>query len=281
MAGPVVISNNYIHDCGLITWQAPGVRVSTNATVIRNNLFNFPEQAIADHDVDNCKFLLNNISNCMQHNEDMGAYYQYYGTATTLHHTRGNLIQSNLFQMVGTNYNATGADPRNFYRPAIYLDEQSSNTVIDHNITLGCPMGVLCNIAHSNAVQNNIFVNTNPGTYMGLRLYISPDSTAPNKMVNNIIYTSTNFQADNSSLWGSWANNLFWSTGNATNGVPASVTIADPMFTNTLSSIFGFLPGSPALSLGLTPLVLTPLPRGVIDAMPPPPPTDLQGRAGP
>ena len=76
MAGPVVVSNNYIHDCGLITWQAPGVRVNTNALVTQNNLFNFHTSAIADHDVDNCVFSLNSISNCMFTEEDMGAYYQ-------------------------------------------------------------------------------------------------------------------------------------------------------------------------------------------------------------
>jgi hypothetical protein len=47
-AGPVLVSNNYIHDCGLITWQAPGVRVNTNAAVTQNSLFNFHASAIAD-----------------------------------------------------------------------------------------------------------------------------------------------------------------------------------------------------------------------------------------
>jgi hypothetical protein len=272
VAGPVVISNNYIHDCGLITWQAPGVRVSTNATVIQNNLFNFPEQAIADHDVDNCRFLLNNISNCMQHNEDMGAYYQYFGSSTTLPHTVGNLIQSNLFQAVGTNINATGADPRNFFRPCIYLDEQSSNTVVDHNITLGSPMAVLCNIARSNAFQNNIFVNTNTNasTYVGLRFYASSDSTLPDKVTNNLFYTSTNFLIDNSNVWSSWAGNLFYSTFPATNSVPPGSTIANPLFTNIVyPSVFGFLSGSPATNLGITPLVLTPLPQDILNGVGP------------
>ena len=111
MAGPVVVSNNYIHDCGLISWQSPGVRVNTNALVTQNNLFNFHTSAIADHDVDNCVFSLNSISNCMFTEEDMGAYYQYFGSYTTLAHPHGNVIISNLFQSVGTNYNVSGGDP--------------------------------------------------------------------------------------------------------------------------------------------------------------------------
>ena len=94
MAGPVVVSNNYIHDCGLITWQAPGVRVNTNALVTQNNLFNFHTSAIADHDVDNCVFSLNSISNCMFTEEDMGAYYQYFGSYTTLAHPMANHRQA-------------------------------------------------------------------------------------------------------------------------------------------------------------------------------------------
>jgi hypothetical protein len=64
-AGPVLVSNNYIHDCGMITWQAPGVRVNTNAVVTQNNLFNFHTSAIADDYSANCVFSLNSISNCM------------------------------------------------------------------------------------------------------------------------------------------------------------------------------------------------------------------------
>jgi hypothetical protein len=263
MAGPVVVSNNYIHDCGLITWQAPGVRVSTNATVIQNNLFNFHTSAIADHDVDNCRYLYNSISNCMTTEEDMGGYYQYFGSATAIPHTVGNIIRSNLFQSVGTNYNVSGGDPRNFYRPAVYLDEQSSNTVVDHNIMLGCPTAVFCNIAHSNAVLNNVFVNTNPGTYMGMRLYISSDSTLPNNVSGNIFYTSTNFVMDNSSLWSSWAGNLCWSTYPLNGGVPAAATISNPMFTSMPNANFTFQTGSPATGMGIVPLTFAQQTLGV------------------
>src|SRR5208282_5912864 len=98
-AGPVVVSNNYIHDCGLVCWQSPGVSVNTNAIVIQNNLFNFHTSAIAYYGVDNCQFLLNSISNCMSTEEDMGAYYQFFGVDNTIPHPHGNIIRSNLFQM--------------------------------------------------------------------------------------------------------------------------------------------------------------------------------------
>jgi hypothetical protein len=262
MGGPTLISNNVIHDTGLITWQCPAVRVCTNATIIQNSIYNCPESAIADHDVDDCRFVLNCISNCVQRNEDIGAYYQYFGSYTTLSHPHGNLIQSNLFCDVGTRRNANGEDRRNFFRPAIYLDEQSSNTVVDHNITLGCPTPVFCNKARSNAVLNNVFINTN-STYVGLRLYISASSAAPNRVSKNIFLTSSNFIVDNPKLWGGWSDNLFWSSRGLNSGVPDGAVIANPLLTVLAGSSFEFQDGSPARRLGIEPVSLVCLQRGV------------------
>jgi subtilisin-like proprotein convertase family protein/arylamine N-acetyltransferase len=275
MAGPVVVSNNYIHDCGLITWQAPGVRVSTNATVIQNNLFNFHTSAIADHDVDNCRFLYNSISNCMTTEEDMGGYYQYFGSATAIPHTVGNIIRSNLFQSVGTNYNVSGGDPRNFYRPAVYLDEQSSNTVVDHNITLGCPTPFFCNIAHSNAVLNNVFVNTNTPDSTGyagwVRMYASSDTTQPNLVGQNVYYACGKNLVDNPAVWGSWAGNLFWSTTGLTGNVPAGATIANPLFTGLSAGNVTYQSGSVAPGLGIIPLTFAQQTLGVGNSSSPSP----------
>jgi hypothetical protein len=216
--------------------------------------------------------------------EDMGGYYQYFGSATAIPHTVGNIIRSNLFQSVGTNYNVSGGDPRNFYRPAVYLDEQSSNTVVDHNITLGCPTPFFCNIAHSNAVLNNVFVNTNTPDSTGyagwVRMYSSSDTTPPNLVGQNVYYACGSNIVDNPTLWSSWAANLFWSTSNLTKNVPAGATVANPMFTNELSSIIAFQSGSPASGMGISPLILTPLFRGVTGVMPPPAPTGLRVTSG-
>ena len=43
-------------------------------------------------------------------NEDMGAYYQYYGTGSMIH-PHGNLIQSNLFQRVGNQFQRERGGP--------------------------------------------------------------------------------------------------------------------------------------------------------------------------
>ena len=94
---PCLISNNFIHDTGLISWQSPAVRVSQHALVIQNNIFNSKETAIGNHEMDGCTITLNYISNAMTVLRDMGAVYTYFGD-TMMPHTNGNMICSNLFQ---------------------------------------------------------------------------------------------------------------------------------------------------------------------------------------
>jgi hypothetical protein len=245
MAGPVVVSNNYIHDCGLITWQAPGVRVNTNALVTQNNLFNFHTSAIADHDVDNCVFSLNSISNCMFTEEDMGAYYQYFGSYTTLAHPHGNVITSNLFQSVGTNYNNESANtnqqfqPINTFRPAIYLDEQSSNTLVSANQTINCPTPTFLNIAFYNTISNNVNINTNSvAGYDCVRRYassVSDDGQSSNNiLVNNWDYgVATNVYdaaTGSTNAYSLISNNITYSTN------PAGIVGLPPGFITTNST---------------------------------------------
>jgi hypothetical protein len=244
MAGPVVVSNNYIHDCGLITWQAPGVRVNTNALVTQNNLFNFHTSAIADHDVDNCVFSLNSISNCMFTEEDMGAYYQYFGSYTTLAHPHGNVITSNLFQSVGTNYNNESAntnwpDNRNFFRPAVYLDEQSSNTLVSGNQTINCPTPSFLNIAFFNTISNNVNINTSSvAGYDCVRRYASTvlddGQSSNNVLVNNWDYgVATNVYdaaRGSTNAYSLISNNTTYSTN------PAGIVGLPPGFITTNST---------------------------------------------
>jgi hypothetical protein len=264
---PCVISNNFIHDTGLISWQSPGVRVSQQGLVIQNSIFNSKEAAFADHDVDACTFTLNYVSNAMTVLRDLGAFYTYFGDATTLPHTNGNVVSSNVFQNVGLANDYDDSDPRDEYRPAVYFDEYTSNSVVQDNVFLDCKIPFFCNIATSNAVLGNIVFNTNA---QYLRIYASPDSSPPNSIQANVFYSSTNILVDNPQIWDSWADNLFWSDCNPplTNNVPQGAVIADPQF---VAPPFAFGPNSPAPALGIAPLVWKPLARGVQFINPAPP----------
>lgn len=250
-----IISNDFIHDCGLIAWQSPGVRVSTNSTVIQNDLWNFRVAAIAGQDVDQCNFLLNSISNAMQTEEDFGAYYQYFGSGASPH-PHGNRIISNLWQNIGTNFNVSGGDARNFYRPATYLDEQSSNTVVAMNIFINCPTPLFQNIGHSNAWQTNFIYNpNNVVNYDGLRLYSSSDSTL-GQLIGTVGYGVSNTVIDNfgAALSGSSPNLIYSTNIGLAQTLPSYVTNQNPLLAQ-FSEPFIYQGNSPALASNIVPLM--------------------------
>jgi hypothetical protein len=107
-------------------------------------------------------------------------------------------IISNLFQCVGTNYNNESANTNssaavNKFRPAIYLDEQSSNTLVSANQTINCPTPSFLNIAFFNTLSNNVNINTNSAAgYDCVRRYASTvfddGQSSNNILVNNWDY---------------------------------------------------------------------------------------------
>jgi len=260
-AAPCVISNNYIHDTGLISWQSPAVRVSRQGMVIQNNIFNSKMTAIGDHDMDLCVIALNYISNAMTVLRDMGAVYTYFGDGA-IPYLDGNVIASNVIQNVNPPPAGDGSDPRDYFQPAVYFDEETSNSVVQGNVFLNCNIPFFCNTSTSNAVTGNVAVNTGCAY---LRIYASPDSTPPNVMQGNVFVSNTNIVTDNPWVWNSWQGNLFWSTDASANSlanssIPDGAAYANPQFTGPA---FDYIPSSPAPWLGIAPLVWEPSDPGV------------------
>jgi hypothetical protein len=176
--------------------------------------------------------------------EDMGAYYQYFGSYTTLAHPHGNVITSNLFQSVGTNYNNESAntnwpDNRNFFRPAVYLDEQSSNTLVSGNQTINCPTPSFLNIAFFNTISNNVNINTSSvAGYDCVRRYASTvlddGQSSNNVLVNNWDYgVATNVYdaaRGSTNAYSLISNNTTYSTN------PAGIVGLPPGFITTNST---------------------------------------------
>lgn len=257
--GPVTVSNNFIDHVGLISWQSPGVRANTNALIIQNSIFDMMETAYECSHSLYCRFILNSVSNTMQVNEDMGTLYQYFGPYPTGDgiNQNGNIVQSNLFQSCGTNYNALGTDSRNFFRATLYWDECSSNVIGDHNEILGSPLAHQINEGRLLTISNSIFINLNylptngSPQLAGLRINVSSDSTGPpNVFQQNVIISGTNVQSDNSGKWNSWGTNLVYSTfgppipTGATNTLQAGVPIQNPL-ANSYTPPVTFMASSP------------------------------------
>ena len=261
MAPGDLASNNFVHDCGWMNPQAPGLRINTNSIIIQNTFSNCASAGISDHDVDNCQFLLNHWTNCMQTNEDMGAYYQYFGAATTLPHPHGNIIRSNLFDSCGIGPNVfspngpPGTDARNFYRPAIYLDEYSSNTVVDHNITLNCPTPFFQNLSRLNVLSNHLSIVTASivAGYDPTRIYQDPTSdgigTQQSVLTGVVLQSSgTGLVIDNSSQYSANSGtNIAYSPAGSITGLPTIFGQFNPLFTSTTTPL-AVSPASPVLA---------------------------------
>jgi hypothetical protein len=239
--GPCILSNNFIHSIGNICYQSPGIRVSAGAIVTHNDIFDCKVEAIGDSYMAGCSIIYNHVSNCVQVLRDMGAFYTWHGY--------GNIVSSNLFErVVGVHEN--GADPRDWYRNAIYFDALTSNSVAQGNVVFDARDPIFLNIASSNAVINNMFVTTNDV----VNIYAGGGFN--NRFERNIVHSSSNLVVDRATNWNSFASNVFWSTCSPplTNNVPAGATIADPLFKNISALDFGFQPGSAGPALGIWPI---------------------------
>ena len=243
--GPCVISNNLFRSTGLLSFQSPAIRVSESALVTRNDIFDAKMVAIGDHKMARSTISYNHISNAMTVLRDCGAFYCYNGIS--------NVVTCNLFENIGRGVQGNGSDARDWYRNTIYFDELTYGSIASSNVTVNSKMPFFMNIATSNAVLNNVFINTN-GEY--LRIYASSSSSLPNRVERNIFLSSTNIIVTNPGKWNSWSGNIFWSTSRPplTNNVPAGATIADPFFADLSGPVLAFQNNSPARAFGIMPL---------------------------
>lgn len=250
---PTTIAFNTISNAGWLIWSAPSVRVNSGATVVSNTILNSKTSAIADSGMDNCGIGYNWISNAVQVLEDIGAFYEYHNvTAGAAPSIYGNIVFSNVICWVGNSSSGDGSQAINFYQPAVYLDEQTSNNVVRDNIFLNCKCPAFMNSCTNNYWINNDFINTQLGAYGGVRIYTD---TATNFFSYNIFYSATNFTCDNSNLsvWNS--NNIFYSTINLTNNPNCGQSIStNPFFASVPNNFLYFTTPSVATNLNIVPL---------------------------
>jgi hypothetical protein len=67
---------------------------------------------------------------------------------------------------------------------------------------------------------------------------------------------------DNSNFVSSWGGNVAYSADGVTNGIPAGMTIANPLLCSLTYGDEEFLGASPAIGLGIAPVTLVPVPGG-------------------
>ena len=264
-----LISNNYIHDGGHVYPEGVGIWLaqSSHNEISHNEIhsLNYSGMSIGW----NWGYQKNRTHhNTIEHNHvhhvvrgvlsDGGGIY-------TLGIQTGTVIRNNLFHDIfpymGKPTMAWG----------IYLDQSSSELLIENNIVYNTLTGGLMNTGLSgNTIINNIFAFSGWQEVWRWKNERDP----PSQIERNIFYLSQgelfNQDAGQLDFKSKWDSNLYWRTDGEPmlfydytfeewrdKGVDTNSIVADPGFADATLFNFRLKPDSPAIKLGIKPIDLT------------------------
>ena len=251
------ISDNDIHAIGLVYPSAVAIWVgqSNNNSISHNHIYDLPYGAIsvgwtwgygpsaADHNIIQSNWI-----------HDIGTVLSDLGGVYLLGVQPGTIVSKNLI------YNAACFTYGGW---GIYLDEGTSNVVVENNVVYDAQSaGFHQHYGRNNLVRNNIFAFGHDYQIMRTR----PEPTRSFTFEHNIVIY------DQGSLLGyNWSGggyrmdwNIYWDMRRRTpnfgadtwdswrnKGYDVHSVIADPQFVNTSNRNFHFRPDSPAIKMGI------------------------------
>ena len=268
---PVLPTGNVVENCalsdgGLMYYSANAIWAGiVRGTVIRHNeIWNFPYSGIAvgwswSDKPTSCghnEVSYNRIHNVVQLLADGASIY-------TLGRQPGTVIRGNVLYD-----NVRGPHARQFWQLGLYLDEGSSEMLVENNLAYRTGThGFNMNGGAENLIRNNIFgpVYGNDAPY--IRCYAKPYARA-NVFTHNLCCGDSDNLAD--ATWDpgllKCSENLYWNTAGKplmfrsksftewqASGQDQGSINADPLFVNPETGDFTLKPGSPAVGLGFVP----------------------------
>ncbi len=269
------ISNNHIHDCGLVYKHIGGVAMQGEGTddnlVAHNDIHNMTRYGITMKNA--------GLRNIIEFNRVMRTNLETYDTGAievtqgggTRERRSDSIIRNNI---VG---DAVGYSS-NFEEPhlgawGIYLDSYASGYTVTSNICYRSPLGgIMFQGGHGNVVTNNIFVE---GARREMSLSNFRDGFADNVLERNVFYYTNPeallisggtltpevisvdrnvyycpgldeplVRARGIATWAEWT----------ALGFDANSVFADPLFVDPENDDYTLAPGSPAFALGFEPI---------------------------
>src|ERR1019366_10677496 len=147
-------------------------------------------------------------------------------------------------------YANAGTDDRDWFRHAIYCDNDTSGHQIYNNLTFDVPRPIMLNDCDSHVITNNVFIDTS-----GIvKLHLSNVTNIV--FTKNIIYSTTNlyvdyainsYDVDNNSVV-NWSSNILYSAVGGyfgLTGIPTNAVRSDPKFVSLSPLNPSFEAGSP------------------------------------
>jgi len=268
---PVLPTGNVVENCalsdgGLMYYSANAIWAGiVRDTVIRHNeIWNFPYSGIAvgwswsdqPTSCGNNEISYNRIHHVVQLLADGASIY-------TLGRQPGTVIRGNVLHD-----NVRGPHARQYWQLGLYLDEGSSEMLVEDNLAYRCGThGFNMNGGAENLIRNNIFgpVYGNSGPFV--RSHKKPYARA-NVYTQNLNYCDSPNLADaawapelldcKANLYYNFAGQPLMFAGKSfaewqASGQDAGSVDADPLFVDPERGDYRLKPGSPALALGFKP----------------------------
>jgi hypothetical protein len=235
------IVNNHVHHVGVSYPSAVGIyRGGTDNRVRHNEVHDCPYSAINYGGRRNL-IESNLLYRCMQVLHDGAGIYLFAADTCVL---RGNYARDII-------------DTGGYGASAYYLDERSTNCLVEKNVSTGVGWPSHNHMATNNVLRNNLFLVN------GDAKLTFPRSTGY-ALERNVIYATGRIVIEGANAVTRWSKNLFYSgTGRieqlqldrysrhgVTNAPPGDTLTVDPLLEDWTSGEFGFRPGSPVEQIG-------------------------------
>lgn len=210
----------------------------------------------------------NEMRNCDLETGDGGFIHPSSNTSPRGGETGSEIAYNLMVNDPGLSYDTNGQVMAVNYTFGIHLDENASGYNIHHNImkdTWSPAVNSGRNVTFennffingtyaqiltttwgtNNTIRRNIFLYTNPSTYY---MWVSGGQYCDYNLIFRNGYSVTPYQVSGASNWTQWKNK----------GYDTHSVIANPLFSNVAAEDFTLQAGSPALSLGIQQIDLSP-----------------------
>ena len=274
---PCIISDNIIHDIGVVNREGVGIRTNgMNMTISHNTVYDVSLDGIALMTIKQREDLGENwqdewIINTIEYNEVYNVMKELNdgGGIYVSGHQPGSLIQYNyIHDILGTKFHVRKGEGT---LQGIYVDDGGKGFIIKNNQVVRTDNALQLHMSSNNYVANNIFVDSDYRDLSFSRLSSDPrDSGQPgNSFINNIIYNTD----EDSNLFYVYEEdgqinveysdyNLFYTTHpenpdwnlsswKSRYGFDSNSLVSDPLFEDYSSGNFNLQNYSPAFDLGI------------------------------
>ncbi len=236
------LHNNHVHGIGRSYPSAVGIYEGGEECVVSHNEVHDTSYSAINYGGRGNRIEYNLLYDCMKVLHDGAAIYMFAADRCVL---RGN---------VARDITDRGGYPVSAY----YLDERSTNCVVEENLALRVSWPAHNHMATNNVIRRNVFIADGD---MKLTWPRCREFT----MAENVLYATGKIRLEGANYVTNWTRNLFfsgvgkieqvemrdYSSVKTIEGEPADSTVGDPLFADWPNGKVRLRSGSPALKMGL------------------------------